>query len=938
MRHLQYFDYSTWSMVETDALGFFTVDVPAEPETSFLMPGDVYIALDADEISQMGYYNDYAKLTFTDKALPTADNIAALKGMGDGDATLKLDTPALVTFANDKFLAIEDNTGGLFVENPGLTVQPGDQLSGELSGSYNGSVLYPLMQKSAQTDVASITVTPGEAAPLGKAVASLEEAFDNQMVLVRLTGVKAVVVHGSYSDEYKFELDGTEVDVFPGLDASDEQLAALSDGDELEEVTGYAFVIPETSMYASFYALYQFLPVSIKVKEQAPQEFDYDQISISPAQGQVTSLENFDITFGGQAVTINEDANITLANAATGDVVADGGMELDEDGTLHVGLADRISAYGRYTLNIPTGAIFFNGTSLDPLSFNYTIKDPSAPAYTIDPAPGTVESLSTFTITFNDYLVDVNDEEALAIIFNTETEAEVQSDFIGAIAGGQKVYISFPEVTTPGEYELIVFDSSIQRTADGKFLPELSFSYTVEAPVVKLPAYKVYEVADGQTVRTTEGEAEMGASVKVPYRHYNVVDGKLYQKGTTGKEYNYTFTLNADGQEETLTYTATGTQDIVFLAEAEDIEGLTPCTSANSAVRSSNSAAAYAAEADVEVVRLPAGTYKLTAAIFDSSKNPNSMWYFLAGNDTIARLNCTAVNYQERTSEKFTLESETTISLAKGGNGNMGIDLIYIQAVEAETPIFAYTVNEVAAGQTVRTTSGTAEKASVVKVPFRQYNVVEGILYKKAQVGKEFNYTFTLNADQQTENLEYDATDVENVVFLAEGEDIEGLTPITTGNSAIRSSNSAAAYAAEADVEFVTLPAGTYKLVAVLYDSSKEPDSHFIFKAGETVVADLNCTVVNIQEVSSDEFTLNTQSALTIAQCGSVSCGIDLIYIVKTADAVDGIATVSASTAQAPVYDLQGRKVARTAKAGIYIQRSAEGRLQGKNVKKMVVR
>ena len=440
--------------------------------------------------------------------------------------------------------------------------------------------------------------------------------------------------------------------------------------------------------------------------------------------------------------------------------------------------------------------------------------------------------------------------------------------------------------------------------------------------VKKMPVYKVNELVEGQVVRTTEGEAELGSTVKVPYRHYNVVEGSLYSKGVTSKEYNYSFTFNTDGQEENITgYTATGKQDIVFLSEGEDIKGLTRVTSGNSAIRSSNSAAAYAAEADVEIVKLPAGTYKLTAAIFDASKNPNSNWFFIAGTDTVARLNCTVVNYQELTSEKFTLDAETSLYLAKGGNGNMGLDLVYIQAVEAVTPVFAYTVNEVAAGQVVRTTTGTADKASSVKIPFRQYNVVDGNLYKKGQINKEFNYSFTLNEDQQVENLEYSATDVTDVVFLSEGEDIEGLTPITTGNTAIRSSNSAAGYAAEADVEFVTLPSGTYKLTAVIYDSSKTPDSHWIFKAGDTEIADLNCTTVNIQELTSDEFTLDTRTALTIAQGGSSTQGIDLIYIVKTADVTDGIATVSTDAARGDnVYDLQGRRVHSMQRSGIYVK------------------
>ena len=529
------------------------------------------------------------------------------------------------------------------------------------------------------------------------------------------------------------------------------------------------------------------------------------------------------------------------------------------------------------------------------------------------------------------YRQDGDSAETTPLFFMNDATAEVP-----AKTGSENSMAEAGASFTAGEYtiepiEVFVGEGATltvgikNETAKNQWIIFDNFRLTYfgeeDSTTPKLPKYTVNEVIDGQVVRTTEGQAELGTTVKVPYRHYNLVDGKLYSKGVTSKEYNYSFKFETDGQEETITgYTATGTQDIVFLSEGEDIEGLTPCTGANTAIRSSNSASAYAADADVEITKLPAGTYKLTAAIFDASKNPNSMWYFIAGTDTIAKLNCTTVNYQERTSEKFTLEAETSIMLAKGGNANMGIDLVYIQAVEAVTPIFSYTVNEVANGQTVRTTEGTAEKASVVKVPFREYNVVDGKLYKKAQINKEFNYSFTLNNDKQTENLEYEATETENVVFLKEGEDIEGLTKITTGNTAIRSSNSASAYAAEGNVEFVTLPAGVYKLTAGIYDANKTPDSHWKFLAGETEIADLNCTTVNIQELTSDEFTLTEETKLYIAQGGASNMGIDFIYIVKTGEATpDGISAIKAAAEKGAVYDMQGRKQSGKLRKGLYI-------------------
>ena len=243
------------------------------------------------------------------------------------------------------------------------------------------------------------------------------------------------------------------------------------------------------------------------------------------------------------------------------------------------------------------------------------------------------------------------------------------------------------------------------------------------------------------------------------------------------------------------------------------------------------------------------------------------------------------------------------------------------KVVPEEPEVITYTVNEVAADIVFRTTEDEAPEGTSVTVPYRLYNVDEnGNLYKKGATNKEYNYSFTLTTDGQEENIEYSATNVKNVVFLSEGEDIETLTLCTgsdAANSLIRSSNSAAAYAAE-DADIVTLPAGTYKLHAVIFDASKYPDSYWVFKAGETEIANLHCTTVNIQEFDSEEFTLTEETTIVMAQAGSNKMGLDAIYIVKTDDVTIGINTVNAQSENGAVYNLLGQKVMKTQK-GLYI-------------------
>lgn len=232
----------------------------------------------------------------------------------------------------------------------------------------------------------------------------------------------------------------------------------------------------------------------------------------------------------------------------------------------------------------------------------------------------------------------------------------------------------------------------------------------------------------------------------------------------------------------------------------------------------------------------------------------------------------------------------------------------------------SYKVNEVAGGQIVRTTEGKDIEGTSIKVPYRSHNVLDGKLYKRGVTNKEYNHTFTLTTDGQVVNLDYTATDVNNVVYLAEGEDIEGLTLCTgadAANSAIRSSNSAAAYAAE-DVEIVTLGAGVYTLHAVIFDASKTPDSHWVFKAGEEEIADLHCTAINYEELASEEFTLTEETAIVMAKAGSNKMGLDLIYITGEGDVITGISSVNAKAENGEIYNLQGQKVEKAQK-GLYI-------------------
>ena len=221
--------------------------------------------------------------------------------------------------------------------------------------------------------------------------------------------------------------------------------------------------------------------------------------------------------------------------------------------------------------------------------------------------------------------------------------------------------------------------SSLTIAADGstvvtiKFREAAKWNYTFNA---------VDEEGNPLQEGIVKGTNFEGETFDVGYPYAINVDGTLYESSKLSsdkKGYYLSYTLEADNQVKDITFKPTTTTDIVFLAEAENIEGLTKATNNNTFVRSSNGGSAYAAEDDVEITTLQPGKYKLTAVICDATKNAGSEWNFLAGENNIFNFTASSVNWAQGTSEEFEVNAETPIYLAKGGNANQAVDFIYIQ-------------------------------------------------------------------------------------------------------------------------------------------------------------------------------------------------------------------------------------------------------------------
>ena len=194
---------------------------------------------------------------------------------------------------------------------------------------------------------------------------------------------------------------------------------------------------------------------------------------------------------------------------------------------------------------------------------------------------------------------------------------------------------------------------------------------------------------------------------------------------------------------------------------------------------------------------------------------------------------------------------------------------------------YGYTLTD-NAGATI--TVGSNYEGETVAVPYPRYQLKENTLYEAAVTNKEYRKPITLTADNATASVEYTEKSGVNVVFYKEGEEIAGFDYTTTGNIPVRASNAAAGVATE-DVTITTLAPGKYKLHVGIFASKTGIDGKIVnFGIGENVF-DAAFTGVNLNEVTSEEYTLNADTDVKfIAEGTWEDAQFDYIWIEKTGD------------------------------------------------------
>ena len=277
-------------------------------------------------------------------------------------------------------------------------------------------------------------------------------------------------------------------------------------------------------------------------------------------------------------------------------------------------------------------------------------------------------SVTSYTVKFTDGTNELKDAAVYTNIAIGSEQTASASDIASFIVNDKKyIYASGnTTITTVAEASSNVITLVFREAA--------KYNYTVKTSL-------------GSTI--SEGTGFESDQLIYYFPQYQLIEGTLYETPAINKEYRYTTTLDTDNKVITVNYSATETTDVVFLKEAEDIEGATVSSASNANIRCSMGKGAFFAN-DAVVTTLQPGKYKLTAQVWG---NATTTFVFKADEATILSIDTKGYIYSE-TSEEFEITKATDITIPAVGNENRVLDLVFIQKTgdlgEEETATFDF--------------------------------------------------------------------------------------------------------------------------------------------------------------------------------------------------------------------------------------------------------
>lgn len=208
--------------------------------------------------------------------------------------------------------------------------------------------------------------------------------------------------------------------------------------------------------------------------------------------------------------------------------------------------------------------------------------------------------------------------------------------------------------------------------------------------------------------------------------------------------------------------------------------------------------------------------------------------------------------------------------------------------------LFHYVVNAVDySGNILKTVGeGQENEGSEFEFFYPAYVVKDGQLYSRYSPYRQYSEKFTVTEDNQTFSIVYETTDINNVVYYTEAEQLDGATGYYEGNSRIRSSAGGMSYT-ENDIVCTTLNPGEYTLTSVLYAPNSSGGS-MTFVIGDNEFTH-SATSSNFHLQKFESFVLTKKTNVVLKKGGKNNIGIDLFYITgeSVSDFYDTSTTVS---------------------------------------------
>ena len=222
-------------------------------------------------------------------------------------------------------------------------------------------------------------------------------------------------------------------------------------------------------------------------------------------------------------------------------------------------------------------------------------------------------------------------------------------------------------------------------------------------------------------------------------------------------------------------------------------------------------------------------------------------------------------------------------------SGNETITTVADAASNVITLVFreAATVNYSLTDATTSTVvaQGTGFEADVIPVYYPHYVLKENVLYECPKQGSNpwYGVNITLGNTDTEKSINYTATEIENIVFVSEGEALTGASKNTGNYADIRSFGGCVGYAATEDIVIANLPAGKYKIKADLFTPTSAMGSQKI-KVGEQVLTLTSTANGYHNEIETEEFELAAATDILLAAGGSGTNAVDWLYVQKTGD------------------------------------------------------